>query len=331
MSEEKSCESHQLLVGVIDINPHQLLFARHPGSLTQLLTSLTSLLCQHLMLHPTNMVALLAAHSSGTSLLYPDLSNKDNETVLRQQDGQYEVFYNLETVVKTKVGEVMGRQEKGQGTGECLLSGAMAKAMCYINKLQSDRPETEKLKARLLVLSSTGDTAAQYINFMNVFFSAQKFGIPVDVCMLLADSGLLQQGSDITGGLYVKVEQLGGLLQYLTWLFLPGPGVRQMLGAPPPVKVDYRHGLVYNKLPAQSIFCLKTILICPSTKGRLYNHDCRAACNCHRQLVDIGFVCSVCLSIYCRFNPVCTNCHSVFKTQNPPTKKKKVAHDGAKK
>ena len=297
MSEESQSECRQLLVVVIDINPHQLLFARHPGSLTQLLTSVTSLLCQHLMLHPTNLVALLAAHTSGTSLLYPDLASKENETVLRQQDGQYEVFYNLETVVKTKVGEVMGRQDKVQGSSECLLSGAMAKAMCYINKLQSARPESEKLKARLLVISSTGDTAAQYINFMNVFFSAQKFGIPVDVCMLLADSGLLQQGSDITGGLYVKVEQLQGLLQYLTWLFLPGPGVRQMLGTPPPVKVDYR-----------------------------------AACNCHRQLVDIGFVCSVCLSIYFRFNPVCTNCHSVFKTPGlPPTKKKKATHDGAKK
>ena len=37
-----------------------------------------------------------------------------------------------------------------------------------------------------------------------------------------------------------QVTQLGELLQYLTWLFLPGPAVRKMLGAPPPVKVDYR-------------------------------------------------------------------------------------------
>ena len=108
---------------------------------------------------------------------------------------------------------------------------------CSIYRVQAARKETEKLCPRLLVVSSTGDTAAQYINFMNVFFSAQKFGIPVDVCMLLADSGLLQQGSDITGGTYCKVEELKGLLQVLTWLFLPGPGTRAMLGTPPPVKV----------------------------------------------------------------------------------------------
>ena len=77
--------------------------------------------------------------------------------------------------------------------------------VCSITRVQAARKETEKLCPRLLVVSSTGDTAAQYINFMNVFFSAQKLGIPVDSCMLLQDSGLLQQGSDITGGLYVKV------------------------------------------------------------------------------------------------------------------------------
>merc|ERR1719318_1173154 len=133
---------------------------------------------------------------------------------------------------------------------------------------------------------------------MNAFFTAQKLAIPVDTCMLGADSGLLQQGSDITGGLYLRVpEQLNGLVQYLTWLFLPPPGTaRDMLGAPPPAKVDYR-----------------------------------AACFCHRQLVDVGYVCSVCLSIFCKFSPVCTTCHSVFKAPGlPPMKKKKMA-EGPKK
>ena len=90
---------------------------------------------------------------------------------------------------------------------ECLLSGAMTKALCYISRLQSERKESERFCPRLLVISSTGDTAAQYINFMNVFFTAQKLNIPLDSCMLLQDSRLLQQGSDITDGLYVKVSR----------------------------------------------------------------------------------------------------------------------------
>ena len=312
MSSKCAEALHQLLVVVLDINPHQLLFARQSGSFSQVLNSVMSLLSQHMMLHPTNQVtkclckyflfifhvqvALVASHSSGCTFLYPDTTQEDSELVLRQQDGQYEMFYHLETVIKEKVVQVM-EKDKGVHNNECLLSGALTQALCYVNKVQSSRHESEKFSPRLLVMSSTGDTAAQYINFMNVFFTAQKMNIPVDCCMLLQDSGLLQQGSDITGGLYIKVEQLSGLLQYLTWMFLPGPSVRAMLGAPPSVKVDYR-----------------------------------AACFCHRQLVDVGFVCSVCLSIFCSFNPICTTCRSVFKAPGlPPSKKKKITDNSIKK
>ena len=57
MTPKKLSESlHQLLVLVIDINPHQLLFARQPGSFSQVLNSVMTLLSQHMMLHPTNQV-----------------------------------------------------------------------------------------------------------------------------------------------------------------------------------------------------------------------------------------------------------------------------------
>jgi hypothetical protein len=51
------------------------------------------------------------------------------------------------------------------------------------------------------------------------------------------------------------------MLHVVQWVFLPEPTIRKQLVLPPPVKVDYR-----------------------------------AACFCHRELIDIGFVCSVCLS-----------------------------------
>lgn len=123
------------------------------------------------------------------------------------------------------------------------------------------------------------------MNYMNVFFTAQKQNIVIDVCALDQHLSLLQQGCDITGGLYLKIPQFQGLLQYLLvssfimefneafvhsyikcfvffqWVFLPEPPIRQKLILPPPAKVDYR-----------------------------------AACFCHRELIDIGYVCSVCLS-----------------------------------
>lgn len=53
------------------------------------------------------------------------------------------------------------------------------------------------------------------MNYMNVFFTAQKQNVVIDVCALDQHLSLLQQGCDITNGLYLKVPQLQGLLQYL--------------------------------------------------------------------------------------------------------------------
>ena len=58
----------------------------------------------------------------------------------------------------------------------------------------------------MLVMSASGDTTSQYMNYMNVFFSAQKMGVHVDACMVDRDSSLLQQGADITGGIYRKID-----------------------------------------------------------------------------------------------------------------------------
>ncbi|KAF3820602.1 hypothetical protein GH733_005147, partial [Mirounga leonina] len=101
-----------------------------------------------------------------------------------------------------------------------------------------------------------------------------------------------QKACDITGGLYLKVPQMPSLLQYLLWVFLPDQDQRSQLILPPPVHVDYR-----------------------------------AACFCHRNLIEIGYVCSVCLSIFCSFSPICTTCETAFKISLPPVlkaKKKKL-------
>ncbi|XP_017916856.1 PREDICTED: general transcription factor IIH subunit 3 isoform X2 [Capra hircus] len=150
----------------------------------------------------------------------------------------------------------------------------------------------QEMKSRILVIKAAEDSALQYMNFMNVIFAAQKQNILIDACVLDSDSGLLQQACDITGGLYLKVPQMPSLLQYLLWVFLPDQDQRSQLILPPPVHVDYR-----------------------------------AACFCHRNLIEIGYVCSVCLSIFCNFSPICTTCETAFKISLPPVlkaKKKKL-------
>ncbi|XP_073532280.1 general transcription factor IIH subunit 3 isoform X1 [Phyllobates terribilis] len=102
------------------------------------------------------------------------------------------------------------------------------------------------------------------------------------------DPGNYRPACDITGGLYLKIPQVNSLLQYLLWVFLPDPDQRSQLNLPPPVHVDYR-----------------------------------AACFCHRNLIEIGYVCSVCLSIFCNFSPICTTCETAFKISLPPVMKAK--------
>lgn len=53
--------------------------------------------------------------------------------------------------------------------------------------------------------------------------NARRFifqNVILDVCSLDQELTLLQQGCDITGGNYLKVPQLAGLLQYLLVNFL---------------------------------------------------------------------------------------------------------------
>lgn len=126
--------------------------------------------------------------------------------------------------------------------------------------------EGEGLQSRILVLSvsSATDSAHQYIPIMNAIFACQRLRIPIDVCKLSGDAVFLQQASDATKGIYMSLDEPRGLLQYLMMAFLPDQRSRRHLVQPSGEDVDFR-----------------------------------AACFCHRKVVDIGFVCSICLSIFC--------------------------------
>jgi hypothetical protein len=41
--------------------------------------------------------------------------------------------------------------------------------------------------------------------------------------------------------------------------------------------------------------------------------DYRAACFCHQKLISYGYICSVCLSVFCSFTPICSTCECNFE------------------
>ena len=102
-----------LLMLVLDINPNQLLFARRPKLLLKWLDAALALANSHLMLHPNNAVAAVAAHSQGCTFLYPGPSEATEAgdsaaaPILRQRDGQFEAFYRVESAIRKEVKRIL--------------------------------------------------------------------------------------------------------------------------------------------------------------------------------------------------------------------------------
>ncbi|XP_017466159.1 PREDICTED: general transcription factor IIH subunit 3 isoform X2 [Rhagoletis zephyria] len=280
-TDEDESNKFSLLAIVLDTNPSQRIVRQNPQLLTQFLDAIIAFGNAHLMQCSQNKLAVLSCHHHATDFLYP-MPGKQLD--IRQVDGQYEVFSLVEKTVKQRLSHIITNAPKVNAPCESLLAGSMAMALCYISRIQRSAAAGVKMHSRILVVTGSNECASQYMTYMNVFFTAQKLGITVDVCALDKTMSLLQQGCDITGGQYLRLTQLDGLLQYLLWVFLPDPQMRQKLVLPPATKVDYR-----------------------------------AACFCHRELIDIGYVCSVCLSIFCKFSPICTTCQAkprISKIQN---------------
>ncbi|XP_073256823.1 general transcription factor IIH subunit 3-like [Porites lutea] len=310
MADENICN---LLVVILDANPvwwgrtacegsEDLLAGENEQqiSLTHCVDSLMVFCNAHLMMKHNNSLSFILSHTSTSKFVFPREDNLGDMTDAGQadlpKDGKYEGFANVNDAIITELKTLLSADvltdDHGSEVPPTLLASALTMALCYIHRAEKECPVGQKLKSRLMILKAAPDVSAQYMPIMNCIFAAQKSNTVIDACVLDEQSGFLQQAADITGGVYLKVPQPVALLQYLLWVFLPEPTVREQLVLPTSVHIDYR-----------------------------------AACFCHRRLVDIGFVCSVCLSIYCQFIPLCLTCQTRFKLpalpMARPKKKKK--------
>ncbi|CAL8344506.1 unnamed protein product [Lota lota] len=296
-------DEFNLLVIVMDVNPiwwGQQAQREPEFTLSKCLDAVMVMGNSHMAMTRTNKLAFIASHFQDSHFLYPckNWTGGDGawdgtmDEAPNGGDGKYELLSVANNVVAEEMKRVMSTTEMKGNSTDTLLAGSLAKALCYIHRMTKELEAGQEMKSRILVIKTAEDCARQYMNFMNVIFAAQKQNILIDACVLDSDSGLLQQACDITGGLYLKIPQKIALAQYLLWVFLPDSEQRSQLVLPPPVHVDYR-----------------------------------AACFCHRNLIEIGYVCSVCLSIFCNFSPICTTCETAFKIQLPQmmkSKKKKL-------
>ncbi|CAN9185292.1 unnamed protein product [Alternaria alternata] len=341
-----------LLAIVLDTNPHAWAHLSSTLSLSAALANILVFINAHLASGNGNEVAVIASHSHKTTFLYPTPTDpqpqsrrgdtnghvqtnghaKDKEHHMAESANKYRPFAVVESAILRNFAKLLNETKEShlEATPTTLIGGALSMALTHINKqtilhaptaasadstalaalADSENTHVDRvpLTSRILIVSVSGDLANQYIPVMNSIFAAQRKRIPIDILKLAGDTVLLQQASDATGGVYMKPDRPEGLLQYLMMAFLPDVTAR-------------------------------TSLIVPSAGGV----DFRAACFCHRKVVDIGFVCSVCLSIFC--NPdlhdnLCMTCGSYLSLRsavmNPPAliprkkkKKKKAGTDPA--
>ncbi|GKY91579.1 hypothetical protein MPSEU_000129800 [Mayamaea pseudoterrestris] len=142
---------------------------------------------------------------------------------------------------------------------------------------------------RVLMVQASEDRSRDYNAFMNCAFAASKQNVVLDGCFLQAadkhaSSGFLEQGADLTGGLFLSpamaAQVHGTLTEILLTVFLPPIPCRRSLHLPALNKVDFR-----------------------------------ARCFETAETVDMAYVCNQCLSIFKRQpQETCPTCQTSIYT-----------------
>ncbi|KAL8296621.1 hypothetical protein RB601_003854 [Gaeumannomyces tritici] len=334
-------EIPSLLAVVVDTNPSAWALLRDVLPISKAIANILIYVNAHLALSNLNQVAIIAAHAHRARWLYPSPPNprprKDAAGDVEMADAaatsrnsrtraaaakKLPQFAHIESAVLDSLQALIRETSPAEvaSTTTTLVSGALTLALAHINKVREaalgagfaersaaaasvergplppgagGQPGSTAIpagagnvgaaaavRARILVVSVSDSSASQYIPTMNAVFAASHASVPVDVVALRGNASFLQQGSYITGGNFIHAKEPRGLLTYLMTGFPVGGGA------------------------------VSDMLIGPGTESV----DFRAACFCHRKALDTGFVCSVCLSIFCEAPPEneCLTCGSAL-------------------
>ena len=317
-------ETPSLLTVIIDTNPRAWAALSDTLPLSRAIANILIFVNAHLAFSNANQVALVAAHVNRAVWLYPTSRDpkKDAAGDVEMQDAtstgagsanKYPQFAQIETAVLSSIRKLVDstRQEDLDAT-TTQLHGALTLALCHTNKAEQSMNATvanitdsttpnaaapPSLKGRILVVSVSDSEPSQYIPTMNAVFAAAHAQIAIDALSLSGDSTFLQQACFNTSGTFLAAKEPQGILTYLMFGLIADTEARQSLIAPTHDTVDFRAG-----------------------------------CFCHAKVVDTGFVCSICLSIFCEApqDSVCLTCGTKLtlgnygsKPQVVPRKKKK--------
>lgn len=286
-----------LVVVLLDTNPFFWASAASSGqasSLTfpQFLEHVLAFFNSILLLHQMNQLVVIGTGTNSCEFIY-DSSTMNSEYKKTKDIKGAEDFLTPSTIIVQQLEDFIKRDQALNTNNNAaknihsLLSGSLSMALCYIQRIIRGGPSHPQ--PRILCLQGSPDGPQQYVAVMNSIFSAQRSMVPVDSCIVGSQhSAFLQQASHITGGIYLKPQQPEGLFQFLVMVFATDLHSRRFLQLPRPTGVDFR-----------------------------------ASCFCHKKTIDMGYVCSVCLSIFCEHSKKCSTCESTFNHKPPSGQKSK--------
>ncbi|GMR42383.1 hypothetical protein PMAYCL1PPCAC_12578, partial [Pristionchus mayeri] len=244
--------------------------------LSRVIRSIVAFSNVHLSLAQSNQLLLYAfANGMSKKLLY-DSARSDNPD-------------SSSCIIEGIRGALRENASSGDGRKNGVLAATLATAICQIRKAATGGSTKggemqSGQKGRIVIISLQPEFGSQHSLLMNLFFSAHKHDISIDVVSLGGSSPLLQQAADITAGVFEAVDRVENLPRVLMTRCLP--------------------------VSQRASTSLSTV-------------DYRAACVCHEQLVSNGWTCSVCLAVLCQFQAICPSCSAVFKITVLPRRKRK--------
>ncbi|KAI4222992.1 MAG: hypothetical protein L6R36_005755 [Xanthoria steineri] len=337
-----------LLTIILDTHPTAWALLSPTLPFSTFLAHLLVFINAHLACNNSNQICLIAAHPHRAEFLYPSPSpspspspaagapnsEKENGHHPEQQQqpsepiseaNHYRPFLSLQQTLLASLAALLTSHSPPPPISPSIaLSGALTLALTHHNRLASSLSSSSTttttttntpnptstssaLNSRILLLSLTGSLSAQYIPLTNTIFACQRLQIPISVGKLAGDAAFLEQASDSTRGTYLNIKHPRGMLQYLMMAFLSEPLSNGSSGG----GGGGGGGAGGNNGEG-------------SGGGSILRHvgesgvDFRAACFCHRRVVERGWVCSVCLSIFCSppSDAICLTCGTQLKLGN---------------
>lgn len=291
----KNNKTDKNLILILDCNP--LLWSKN-HDFASFLDQIHLYITSYVTLDVENAISILALTGPNQSKWLVQSVKSGN---LPELEVQYKTFFN--SLNAACLYESITHANDTESSLASDIARALGQSLCYINKKRcqnnllleskeknSTTSNTYTDKILLVVPDMQFQIEQQYLNLINSAFCAKENLVSIDILItrknirlskntISQTQGLLNQVSDLTGGVLHICEDMSQLYHILSLCFMMDKfDKNDILNSSNQTKVDYRTATFDTK-----------------------------------KLVSMGFVCSICLGVFEKFYSICPMCESIVK------------------